>query len=211
MGALVGKSQREDVMEVVEELSKSSELVLGGLDNFQTVGVEDDKGAFMAPTLLHCADPLNIKAPHELEAFGPVSTIMPYNGIEEAIELAKMGKGSLAGSVYTYDGNNARDLILGTAAYHGRMLVIDRDCAKESTGHGSPLPNLVHGGPGRAGGGEELGGVRAIKHYMQRTAIQGSPTALMKISNEYVRGAKVKEDRIHPFRNTSKSWKSVSP
>lgn len=200
MGALVGKSQRDDVMAVVEELSKGSELVLGGLDNFQTIGVEEGKGAFMAPTLLHCADPFNNTAPHELEAFGPVSTLMPYTDVEQAIELAKMGKGSLAGSVFTYDRNNARDLILGAASHHGRMLVIDRDCAKESTGHGSPLAPLVHGGPGRAGGGEELGGVRAIKHYMQRTAIQGSPTSLMTISNEYVRGAKTKEDRIHPFR-----------
>lgn len=200
MGALVGKSQREDVQAVVEQLSQSSELVLGGLDNFQTLGVEGDKGAFMAPTLLHCSDPINTAAPHELEAFGPVSTLMPYNDIDEAIVLAKMGKGSLAGSVFTYERAHARDLILGTASHHGRMLVIDRDCAKESTGHGSPLAPLVHGGPGRAGGGEELGGVRAIKHYMQRTAIQGSPTSLMTITNEYVRGAKTKEDRVHPFR-----------
>ncbi|MCJ8270545.1 MAG: phenylacetic acid degradation bifunctional protein PaaZ [Psychrosphaera sp.] len=200
MGALVGKSQRDDVMEVVEELSKGSELVLGGLENFSTIGIEDDKGAFMAPILMHCSDPINTIAPHELEAFGPVSTVMPYTDIDQAILLAKMGKGSLAGSVFTADSNHARDLILGCASHHGRMLVIDRDCAKESTGHGSPLAQLVHGGPGRAGGGEELGGVRAIKHYMQRTAIQGSPTSLMAITNEYVRGAKTKVDRIHPFR-----------
>ncbi|MFT4925363.1 MAG: oxepin-CoA hydrolase/3-oxo-5,6-dehydrosuberyl-CoA semialdehyde dehydrogenase [Phenylobacterium sp.] len=200
MGALVGKSQREDVMAVVEELSKGSEIVLGGLDNFDTIGIEEGKGAFMAPTLLHCSDPINTLAPHNIEAFGPVSTVMPYTDIEQAILLAKMGKGSLVGSVFTADSNIARELILGTASHHGRMLVIDRDCAKESTGHGSPLPSLVHGGPGRAGGGEELGGVRAIKHYMQRTAIQGSPTSLMAITNEYVRGAKTKEDRIHPFR-----------
>lgn len=200
MGALVGKSQREDVMEVIEELSKGSEIVLDGLENFKTIGIEEGKGAFMAPTLLHCNDPLNNIAPHEKEAFGPVSTVMPYTDLDQAILLAKMGKGSLAGSVFTADRNIARDLILGCASHHGRMLVIDRDCAKESTGHGSPLPSLVHGGPGRAGGGEELGGVRAIKHYMQRTAIQGSPTSLMAITNEYVRGAKTKEDRIHPFR-----------
>ena len=200
MGALVGKSQRDDVIEVVEELSKSSDLVLGGMDNYQTIGVDADKGAFMAPTLLHCNDPINIKTPHELEAFGPVSTVMPYTDTEQAIELAKMGKGSLAGSLFTADKKIARDVILSTASHHGRMLVLDAECIKESTGHGSPLANLVHGGPGRAGGGEELGGVRAIKHYMQRTAIQGSPTSLMAICNEYVRGAKTKEDRIHPFR-----------
>jgi len=125
---------------------------------------------------------------------------MPYEGIEQAIELAKMGKGSLAGSVFTASRDNARDIILGTASHHGRMLVIDSTCAKESTGHGSPLASLIHGGPGRAGGGEELGGSRAIKHYMQRTAIQGSPTSLMAVTNQYVKGADLKEDRVHPFR-----------
>ncbi|TQV84570.1 phenylacetic acid degradation bifunctional protein PaaZ [Aliikangiella coralliicola] len=200
MGALVGKSQREDVLAAVEQLKQSSEVVLNGLDNFQCVGVEGDKGAFMAPTLLHCKEPLVKTTSHEVEAFGPVSTLMPYQNLEDAIQLAKMGKGSLAGSVFTASRENARDIILGTASHHGRMLVIDRNCAKESTGHGSPLASLVHGGPGRAGGGEELGGSRAIKHYMQRTAIQGSPTSLMAVTNQYVRGADVKRDRVHPFR-----------
>ncbi len=200
MGALVGKSQLKDVREVVEQLARTSEILLGGLENFKTIGVENGKGAFMSPTLLYCNDPINILAPHEIEAFGPVSTLMPYSDLEQAITLAKMGKGSLVGSVFTASHDNARKLILGCASHHGRMLVIDRHCAGESTGHGSPLPSLVHGGPGRAGGGEELGGVRAIKHYMQRTAIQGSPTSLMAVCNEYVAGADTKEDRIHPFR-----------
>lgn len=200
MGSLVGKTQRDDVLSVVEQLSQSCDLVLGHLEAFDTLGITADQGAFMAPTLLHCADPINTSAPHELEAFGPVSTVMPYTDVEQAIQLAKMGKGSLAGSLFTADPHMARQVILATAAYHGRMLVLDAETSKSSTGHGSPLANLVHGGPGRAGGGEELGGVRAIKHYMQRTAIQGSPTTLMAISNEYVRGAKTSGDRIHPFR-----------
>jgi len=200
MGALVGKSQRDDVISVTVQLSQGNEILLSGMENFQSIGINSDKGAFLAPTLLHCSNPLTNTTVHDVEAFGPVSTLMPYTNIEQAIELAKLGKGSLAGSVFTYDKNHARDLILGSASHHGRMLVIDRDCARESTGHGSPLANLVHGGPGRAGGGEELGGVRAIKHYMQRSAIQGSPSSLMAITNEYVKGATTTEDRIHPFR-----------
>jgi oxepin-CoA hydrolase/3-oxo-5,6-dehydrosuberyl-CoA semialdehyde dehydrogenase len=200
MGALVGKSQRDDVMSVVDKLSQENDIILNGLTNFTTKGIEAGKGAFVAPTLMYCSDPINKISAHEIEAFGPVSTIMPYTDIEQAILLAKMGKGSLAGSLFTHNKTHARDIILATASHHGRMLVLDRDCAGESTGHGSPLPNLVHGGPGRAGGGEELGGVRAIKHYMQRTAIQGSPSSLMAVTNEYVKGATTTEDRIHPFR-----------
>jgi len=200
MGALVGKSQRDDVLSVVEQLSQGNDILLTGMENYKSIGIEEGKGAFMAPTLIHCADPLNNNTVHDIEAFGPVSTLMPYTDIEQALVLAKLGKGSLAGSVFTYNKDHARDLILGAASHHGRMLVIDRDCARESTGHGSPLANLVHGGPGRAGGGEELGGVRAIKHYMQRTAIQGSPSSLMAVTNEYVKGATTTEDRIHPFR-----------
>lgn len=200
MGALVGKSQRDDVISVIDQLSQGNSILLSGMDNFKTIGIDNTKGAFLAPTLIHCSNPLTNNTVHDVEAFGPVSTLMPYTDIEQAIELAKLGKGSLVGSVFTYNKNYARDLILGSASHHGRMLVIDRDCAKESTGHGSPLTNLVHGGPGRAGGGEELGGVRAIKHYMQRSAIQGSPSSLMAITNEYVKGATTTEDRIHPFR-----------
>jgi len=200
MGALVGKSQRTDVEQAVQKLTAVSERVCGDISDFETMGIEDDKGAFMAPTLLHCTDPLNTTTPHEVEAFGPVSTLMGYSGIDQAISLAKMGKGSLAGSIFTTSNDNARDLILGTASHHGRMLVINRHCAAESTGHGSPLASLIHGGPGRAGGGEELGGVRAIKHYMQRTALQGSPTSISAITNEYIRGADTQEDKVHPFR-----------
>jgi oxepin-CoA hydrolase/3-oxo-5,6-dehydrosuberyl-CoA semialdehyde dehydrogenase len=200
MGSLVGKSQREDVQAAVKQLASVSQIVTGDISAYETLGVDTNKGAFMAPTLLHCNDALNQTIPHDVEAFGPVSTLMNYDGIEQAIVLAKMGKGSLAGSVFTADNNIARALILGTASHHGRMLIINRHCAGESTGHGSPLASLVHGGPGRAGGGEELGGVRAIKHYMQRTALQGSPTSLMAITNQYISGAETTDDRIHPFR-----------
>lgn len=200
MGALVGKTQREDVLSAVEKLMACSETLLDGRSEMQLNGADASKGAFMAPTLLRCVDPLKNTTPHEVEAFGPVSTLMSYQGIEQAIELAKMGKGSLAGSVITKSLEHARDIILATASHHGRMLVLDADCAKESTGHGSPLASLVHGGPGRAGGGEELGGARAIKHYMQRTAIQGSPTSIMAVTNQYTKGAKTKTDRVHPFR-----------
>lgn len=200
MGALVGKTQRDDVLSAVEKLMTCSETLLDGRSEMQLNGADASKGAFMAPTLLRCADPLKNTTPHEVEAFGPVSTLMSYQGIEQAIELAKMGKGSLAGSVITKSSEHARDIILATASHHGRMLVLDADCAKESTGHGSPLASLVHGGPGRAGGGEELGGARAIKHYMQRTAIQGSPTSIMAVTNQYTKGAKTKTDRVHPFR-----------
>jgi oxepin-CoA hydrolase/3-oxo-5,6-dehydrosuberyl-CoA semialdehyde dehydrogenase len=142
-----------------------------------------------------------------VEAFGPVSTVLPYDSIDEAIELARMGEGSLAGSIITNDNAIARELVLGTAAYHGRMIVINRHCAAESTGHGSPLAHLVHGGPGRAGGGEEMGGVRGILHYMQRTAIQGSPETLSVIGNRWIRGADQNDPGVHPFRKTFEQLK----
>ncbi|MGY0217497.1 phenylacetic acid degradation bifunctional protein PaaZ [Endozoicomonadaceae bacterium StTr2] len=201
MGPLVGCSQREDVRRKVAALQEHCEVVYGGNDiEVQVKGASAVEGAFYPPTLLFCGNPMETEAPHSIEAFGPVSTLMPYDSIEQAVELAHMGKGSLAGSVVTYDDQEARDLVMGAAAYHGRMLVLNRDCAGESTGHGSPLAPLVHGGPGRAGGGEELGGSRAIKHYMQRTAIQGSPTTLMAITKEYVAGAKTTKTDIHPFK-----------
>jgi len=151
------------------------------------VGADPEKGAFFPATLLYCDDPFASEVPHSVEAFGPVSTLMPYGDTEEAIELAKLGRGSLVGSLVTADDQEAARIVLGTAAYHGRILVLNSDCAAESTGHGSPLAPLVHGGPGRAGGGEELGGSRAIKHYMQRTAIQGSPTTLTAITRQYTK------------------------
>ena len=182
MGSLVGRDQVTDVWENVNAIKNDCELVYGGDANFEILGGDKDKGAFFPPTIIYCKSPINTDAPHSIEAFGPVSTVMPYSNIDEAMEIARLGKGSLAGSIFTADDDEAKSLILGTAAYHGRMLVINETCAKESTGHGTAMPTLVHGGPGRAGGGEELGGVRAIKHYMQRTALQGSPDSLAKIT-----------------------------
>ena len=202
MGALASQGQRDEVRERVGDLSAEADVVFGGNDDFEVVDADARKGAFFMPTLLHCQKPFASAAVHSVEAFGPVSTVLPYDSIDEAIELARMGDGSLAGSIVTNDNGVARELILGTAAYHGRMLVINRHCAAESTGHGSPLPHLVHGGPGRAGGGEEMGGVRGIKHYMQRTAIQGSPETLTAIGHRWTRGADEKDPGVHPFRKT---------
>ncbi len=198
MGPLVGREQRDDVWQAVEQLKQGSEVLLGAEPGFD-VGGDLDKGAFFPPTLLYCSDPISNPTPHEVEAFGPVSTLMPYDSLQQAIEISKMGKGSLVSSVYTYDDDEATRAVLGTAAWHGRMLILNRDCAKESTGHGSPLAPLTHGGPGRAGGGEELGGTRSVKHYMQRTALQGSPTTLSRICREYMPGAKYQETAAHPF------------
>jgi oxepin-CoA hydrolase / 3-oxo-5,6-dehydrosuberyl-CoA semialdehyde dehydrogenase len=200
MGPLVGRAQVQDVWDNVESLGKTCEIIYGGANNFDISGGDRETGAFFPKTLLYCDKPLAAEEPHAVEAFGPVSTIMPYENLDDAMALAKLGRGSLVGSIFTADNKEAKELILGTAAYHGRMLVINEDCAGESTGHGSPMPTLVHGGPGRAGGGEELGGERAIKHYMQRTAIQGSPTTLMAITNEYHPGADPITDIVHPFR-----------
>ena len=154
------------------------------------------------PTLLHCEKPMTSNAVHSVEAFGPVSTVLPYDNLDEAIELSRLGEGSLVGSVITNDNDVARELVLGTAAYHGRMVVINRHCAAESTGHGSPLPHLIHGGPGRAGGGEEMGGIRGVLHYMQRTAIQGSPETPTAIGHRWIRGANQSDPGVHPFRKT---------
>jgi len=200
MGPLVGRSQMDDVWEKVEQLKQSSEVVYGGSQDFEVVGGDRDKGAFFPATLMYCDKPLTTETPHAVEAFGPVSTLMPYDSIEDAMTLAKMGRGSLAASLVTADNAEASKVIMGTAAYHGRMLVLNQECAKESTGHGSPLAQLVHGGPGRAGGGEELGGARAVKHYMQRTAIQGSPNTLTAITKEFNPGAEQITSNVHPFR-----------
>ena len=202
MGALASLGQRDEVRERIGELAGEADVVYGGNDNFDVIDADAQKGAFFMPTLLHCQKPLASTAVHSVEAFGPVSTVLPYDSLDEAIELARLGEGSLAGSIFTNDNPTARELVLGTAAYHGRMLVINRHCAAESTGHGSPLPHLVHGGPGRAGGGEEMGGVRGVKHYMQRTAIQGSPETLSAIGHRWVRGADQRDPGAHPFRKT---------
>jgi len=202
MGALASQEQLSEVRERVAELSAEADIVFGGDDDFELVDADAKKGAFFMPTLLLCEKPLTSKVVHSVEAFGPVSTVLPYDSIDEAIELAKLGEGSLAGSIITNDNTVARELVLGTAAYHGRMIVINRHCAAESTGHGSPLAHLVHGGPGRAGGGEEMGGVRGVLHYMQRTAIQGSPETLSVIGHRWIRGADQKDPGVHPFRKT---------
>ncbi|HEU4740758.1 MAG TPA: phenylacetic acid degradation bifunctional protein PaaZ [Meiothermus sp.] len=199
MGPLVGANQREDVKAVVEKLRQGCELVLNG-ESAELLGGDWERGGFMAPTLLYCDRPWQVEGPHDLEPFGPVATVMPYADLDEAVALAKRGRGSLAGSIVTYDKAEARTLFFGLAAYHGRVLILNREDAKESTGHGSPLPQLIHGGPGRAGAGEEMGGVRGIKHYMQRSAVQADPTTLMWLSGEYVKGARVSEDNVHPFR-----------
>jgi len=202
MGALASMGQRREVSDRIGDLSKEADIVFGGDASFDLVDADAERGAFFMPTLLHCERPLSARAVHSVEAFGPVATVLPYANNDEAIELARLGGGSLAGSVFTRDDAIARELILGCAPYHGRMLVINRDCAKESTGHGSPLPHLIHGGPGRAGGGEELGGVRGVLHYMQRSAIQGSPQTLSVIGNRWVAGAAEHTSEQHPFRKT---------
>lgn len=200
MGALAGQTQREEVKNQVQKLLASSQIVFGSLDSVQVLDADATKGAFMSPLLLMNEKPFESAAVHEVEAFGPVSTIMPYKTLADATTLAKKGKGSLVCSIVTADHSIARNFVLGAASHHGRILVLNNECAKESTGHGSPLPQLVHGGPGRAGGGEEMGGVRGVKHYMQRVAIQGSPSVITSITNVYQRGAAVKEEEKHPFR-----------
>ncbi len=200
MGALASKSQQSDVAERVALLRQSAELVCGGDANFSLVGEGVANGAFFQPTLLLCQQPLNTDSVHDIEAFGPVSTLMPYDNMEEAMALAKRGKGSLVGSLVTKIPEVAAQVVPRLAANHGRLHILDRESAGESTGHGSPLPSLKHGGPGRAGGGEELGGIRAVTHMMQRAAVQGSPTMLTAVTREYARGAKVIETGTHPFK-----------
>ncbi|MDX2004692.1 MAG: phenylacetic acid degradation bifunctional protein PaaZ, partial [Meiothermus sp.] len=200
MGALVDRTQLQRLSDNVAQIARSAETVLDGSKGFELIGGDPERGSFMGPTLLYCDRPLHAAEPHEVEAFGPVATVMPYQGLEEATELTRRGRGSLAGSIVTYDKAEARALFFGMASAHGRVLILNRDNAKESTGHGSPLPQLVHGGPGRAGGGEELGGLRSVRHYMQRTALQADPSTLAFLGNEWVRGAAVKEDPVHPFR-----------
>ncbi len=196
MGALASAEQLRSVREAVAELAKSARIVAGDPDRSPVSG----NGAFIEPILLRSDDPWNNDAIHDVEPFGPVSTIMPYDDLDDAIALANRGMGSLALSLFTFDRAVAQDFVLGAGAYHGRMVILDRTSAKESTGHGSPLPVLVHGGPGRAGGGEEMGGVRGVKHYMQRTALQGSPDMLSAVIGQWLPGAAKPGGDVHPFR-----------
>jgi len=200
MGSLAGQTQLQEVKEKVEQLSKTQKIIIGDFGKFEVKGADKHKGAFMPPIIFLNEKPFVNTDCHNIEAFGPVSTIMPYKTIDEAIELSKMGKGSLVSSIVTADDRIARMYTIGAACMHGRILVLNNECAKESTGHGSPMPMLVHGGPGRAGGGEEMGGKRGVFHYLQRTAIQGSPTTITAITGQYQQGAKQIEKDIHPFR-----------
>ncbi|TXT34584.1 MAG: oxepin-CoA hydrolase / 3-oxo-5 6-dehydrosuberyl-CoA semialdehyde dehydrogenase [Chitinophagaceae bacterium] len=200
MGSLAGATQRKEVKEQVNKLLASSEIIYGSMDTVETVDADAVKGAFMSPILLLNENPFGSTDVHDIEPFGPVATLMPYKHIEEAIVLAKMGKGSLVSSIVTADKNIAKEYVIGAGTYHGRILVLNEQCAKESTGHGAPLPLLVHGGPGRAGGGEEMGGIRGVKHYMQRVAIQGSPDMITAISNVYQPGATGNTNTVHPFK-----------
>lgn len=200
MGALAGQSQKQEVLQQVQKLLASSQILYGSLDSVELIDADEKKGAFLGPLLLKSEHPFQSHEVHNVEAFGPVSTIMPYRDVEEAITLSKLGKGSLCSTVVTTNETIAKDFVLGAATYHGRILVLNKDCAEESTGHGSPLPMLVHGGPGRAGGGEEMGGLRGVKHYLQRVAVQGSPSMLTAITNVYQPGARAIKTTIHPFK-----------
>jgi oxepin-CoA hydrolase/3-oxo-5,6-dehydrosuberyl-CoA semialdehyde dehydrogenase len=201
MGALASLEQREEVRRSVKGLLGAARLVFGDPEHVEVVGADGERGAFVSPLLLRCDDAGRAE-PHEIEAFGPVATIMGYTSTAEVIELAARGLGSLAGSVVTSDAEFAREVVLGTAPWHGRLLVLDRDDAAESTGHGSPLPPLMHGGPGRAGGGEEMGGIRGVLHYMQRTAVQASPRVLTAVTGTWVPGAAHSTGGGHPFRKS---------
>lgn len=200
MGPLVSLPQRDDVRGKIGELTHEACIVFGDPMRVEVRGGDDVKGAFLSPILLRCDAPAKASRVHDTEPFGPVATLMPYSGLAEAVTLASRGKGSLVMSLFTYDPAVAREVVTGTGAFHGRLLIVDRDCAKESTGHGSPLPALVHGGPGRAGGGEEMGGLRGIFHYMQRTALQGSPRMLASITKSWISGAPEERTGRHPFR-----------
>ena len=200
MGALASLEQREEVRKAIQSLRSSAEIVYGDPDHVEVVDADAERGAFLSPVLLRAQK--GAVEPHDVEPFGPVSTVMTYGSVNEAVELAARGKGSLVGSVVTHDRDVARSVVLGLAPWHGRILVLDRDDAKESTGHGSPLPVLVHGGPGRAGGGEELGGMRGVLHHMQRTAIQGSPDMLTAITGRWTTGSERRVEDVHPFRKS---------
>ena len=202
MGALVNRQQLGKFEEQIGRLAREAEIVVGGPDRLQLIGADADKGAFFAPTLLLDAEPCAHDAPHEVEAFGPAATLMPYRDLDEAIALVAKGKGSLVTTIVTHDPAVAKTFVYGAAPYNGRIQVLDRE-ARESTGHGSPMPGLKHGGPGRAGGGEELGGARSVVHYMNRCAVQGHPTMVTAVTQQYQPGAAQHEDRVHPF---AKYW-----
>ncbi|QDG79533.1 phenylacetic acid degradation bifunctional protein PaaZ [Labrenzia sp. PHM005] len=201
MGAIVSLKDREGVKAKVAELSKEAEIVAGSMDSVDLVSGDAEHGAFMAPVLMRCARPLDAEIVHSVEAFGPVATVMAYEDNQEAVELARKGRGSLASSLFTNDGALAHEVVTGLAPFHGRVLMGNRGSAKSSTGHGSPLAPLVHGGPGRAGGGEEMGGMRGVKHFMQRSAIQGTPEMLSAVTGQWIEGAPVWAD-VHPFRKS---------
>ena len=200
MGPVASSGQRREVLEQLLRLKQEAEVVHGDPSKLEVVGADAEQGAFVPPTLLYCRDTNRAEAIHSVEAFGPVCTVLPYENVDRAIELARRGGGSLAGSVFTADDQVAARMVLGLAPYHGRVVVVNRHCAKESTGHGSPLPHLVHGGPGRAGGGEEMGGIRGVMHYMQRTAVQGTPDVLAAVTGRWVKGARQVDPGVHPFR-----------
>lgn len=201
MGALVGLAQRDDVRKNLAALAGAAEVVIGDPDHFDVIGADPERGAFLPPVLLWAKDSSRDE-PHDIEVFGPVSTVLGYRDTEHAIELAARGRGSLVGSLVSADPQVVRELVLGVAPWHGRVLVLDQDSAAESTGHGAALPHLVHGGPGRAGDGEELGGIRGVLHYMQRTAVQGSPAAVSAVTGTWVTGAPRNTDGKHPFRKS---------
>jgi oxepin-CoA hydrolase / 3-oxo-5,6-dehydrosuberyl-CoA semialdehyde dehydrogenase len=200
MGPLASLAQRREVLGQLARLEREAQVVCGNGRELELADADADRGAFIAPTLLHCRDAARAAAIHEVEAFGPVCTVVAYEELDAAIGLARRGAGSLVGSVFTADEGIAARLVLGLAPYHGRILVVNRHCAQESTGHGSPLPHLVHGGPGRAGGGEEMGGIRGVLHYMQRTAVQGTPDVLTAVTGRWIKGSRQRDPGMHPFR-----------
>ncbi len=202
MGALVSNAQKKDVLKKAAILASEAERVFGDPDNFEINGADADAGAFLPPMLFHCADPDGAERIHDTEAFGPVSTIMGYRDLDHAIQTINRGEGSLVASVITHDPQVAREVAIGAGAFHGRLYFNNRDSMKGSTGHGSPMPHMIHGGPGRAGGGEEMGGVRGVMHYMQRTAVQGSPDFISAIGDKWVPGGLEIEGPAHPFTRT---------